>query len=106
MYFRAFNFRTSQAVRKYFNNEIFAIYGIGNRSNIRHCCDVLEGSLEVSLVMLSTARLFLIRSRLYAPFIGAGIRVTKGSHTRLSRDGSKNETEVVQQKLRRYPLWW
>ena len=25
--FRAFNFRTSQAVRKYFNNEIFAIYG-------------------------------------------------------------------------------
>ena len=27
MYFRAFNFRTSQAVRKYFNNEIFAIYG-------------------------------------------------------------------------------
>ena len=28
MYFRAFNFRTSQAVRKYFNNEILAIYGI------------------------------------------------------------------------------
>ena len=28
-------------------------------------------------MMLSTARLFLIRSRLYAPFIGAGIRVTK-----------------------------
>ena len=27
IYFRAFNFRTSQAVRKYFNNEIFAIYG-------------------------------------------------------------------------------
>ena len=27
MYFRAFNFRISQAVRKYFNNEIFAIYG-------------------------------------------------------------------------------
>ena len=27
MYFRAFNFRTSQAVRKYFNNKIFAIYG-------------------------------------------------------------------------------
>ena len=27
MYFRVFNFRTSQAVRKYFNNEIFAIYG-------------------------------------------------------------------------------
>ena len=27
MYFCAFNFCTSQAVRKYFNNEIFAIYG-------------------------------------------------------------------------------
>ena len=26
--FRAFNFRTSHAVRKYFNIEIFAIYGI------------------------------------------------------------------------------
>ena len=26
--FRAFNFRTIQAVRKYFNNEIFAIYGM------------------------------------------------------------------------------
>ena len=26
--FRAFNFRTIQAVRKYFNNKIFAIYGI------------------------------------------------------------------------------
>ena len=28
MYFHALNFRTSQAVRKYFNNKIFAIYGI------------------------------------------------------------------------------
>lgn len=27
--------------------------------------------------MLSIARLFLIRSRFYAPFVGAGIRVTK-----------------------------
>ena len=27
MYFRVFNFRTSQDVRKYFNNEIFVIYG-------------------------------------------------------------------------------
>ena len=26
--FRAFNFRTSHAVRKYFNIEVFAIYGI------------------------------------------------------------------------------
>ena len=31
MYFRAFNFRTSLAVRKYFNNEIFAIYGSTGR---------------------------------------------------------------------------
>lgn len=29
--------------------------------------------------MLGTARLFLIRSRFYAPFVGAGIRVTKVS---------------------------
>ena len=28
MYFRAFNFRISQAVQNYFNNKIFAIYGI------------------------------------------------------------------------------
>ena len=28
MHFRAFNFRTSQAVRKYFSDEIFAIYGM------------------------------------------------------------------------------
>ena len=28
MYFRAFNFHTSPVVRKYFNNKIFAIYGI------------------------------------------------------------------------------
>ena len=28
MYLRVFNFRTSQAVRKYFNNEIFTIYGM------------------------------------------------------------------------------
>ena len=27
MYFCAFNFHTSQAVRKYFNNKIFVIYG-------------------------------------------------------------------------------
>ena len=27
MYFCAFNFHTSQAVQKYFNNEIFMIYG-------------------------------------------------------------------------------
>lgn len=27
--------------------------------------------------MLSTARLFMLKSRIYAPFIGAGIRVTK-----------------------------
>ena len=27
IYFRAFNFRISQAIRKYFNNKIFTIYG-------------------------------------------------------------------------------
>ena len=27
MYFHAFNFHTSQAIQKYFNNEIFTIYG-------------------------------------------------------------------------------
>ena len=30
MYFHAFNFRTSQALRIYFNNKIFVIYGIVN----------------------------------------------------------------------------
>ena len=30
MYFCAFNFCISQAVRKYFNNEIFAIYGMSH----------------------------------------------------------------------------
>ena len=30
MYFHVFNFHTSQAVRIYFNNEIFVIYGIVN----------------------------------------------------------------------------
>ena len=36
MYFRAFNFRTSQAVRKNFNNEMFAIYGslVGHNNDI------------------------------------------------------------------------
>ena len=30
IYFHALNFHTSQAVRKYFNNEIFVIYGSSN----------------------------------------------------------------------------
>ena len=34
MYFRVFNFHTSQAIRKYFNNEIFMIYGTSQVSHL------------------------------------------------------------------------
>ena len=59
MYFRAFNFRTSQAVQKYFNHEIFAIYGISSYKkfiNILH--QMLSDNLKSLIIVIINTVLY------------------------------------------------